>query len=275
MNWANRFPLTSDDVNLHVYPSTSPEHVNRHFVLIHGFMSWSYSFKRLIPYLSAYGNIMTLDLPGFGLSNRHVRYHYSYEQYTKTVHDLIRANSEDDDEVIAIGHSMGGQIALRLVQWMPEVSKAVLLSSSGNLAKSSLKLRAASSLPFFHHYLSKYVRERDVHHVLQQVISDKRSITDEQIQEYGRPLENDAMYRSLAKFIRQREGDLSRDTLHTIKKPILLLWGENDRIVPVSVGRYLDKELPNSKLHVYPNVGHLLPEEIPEKTSQAIAKFLA
>ncbi|WP_052398465.1 alpha/beta fold hydrolase [Geomicrobium sp. JCM 19039] len=274
MNEGNRYVLSEEDVNAKFYPCEAGDS-EKLFVLIHGFMSWSFSFQSLIPTLVNHAHVLTLDLPGFGRSKKDVKYEFSYEQFTKTVQDMIDRREEHFTDIVPIGHSMGGQIALRLARSNRFVHRVVLLASSGDMQKSSKRLRWASRLPFFDVWLARYVRDRDVSHVLKQVIHDNKKVTTEQIDAYSLPLQENLMYRALSKFIRQREGDLSREELHKITEPVLLLWGENDRIVPVGVGRYLEKELHRAKLKVFPKVGHLLPEEIPSEVGEEIIRFSA
>jgi pimeloyl-ACP methyl ester carboxylesterase len=56
--------------------------------------------------------------------------------------------------------------------------------------------------------------------------------------------------------------------------PVLLLWGDNDRVVPLSIGERLAAELPNARLVVLERCGHLPPEERPEDSLALVTSFL-
>ncbi len=75
--------------------------------------------------------------------------------------------------------------------------------------------------------------------------------------------------------IRDREGDLPSTELRKIQTPTLLIWGEQDRVVPIQIGQRLHKDLPNSQFISYENTGHLLPEEKPEHIYEEIISFVA
>ncbi len=74
--------------------------------------------------------------------------------------------------------------------------------------------------------------------------------------------------------IQHWEGDLSTDILKTIQAPSLLIWGENDRVVPLQTGKRLAQDLPHSQFIPLPQTGHLLPEEKPFEVYQYIRDFI-
>jgi pimeloyl-ACP methyl ester carboxylesterase len=61
----------------------------------------------------------------------------------------------------------------------------------------------------------------------------------------------------------------------SINIPVLLIWGDKDEIVPLEVGRKLAGNIPNSKLVIVPNCGHVPQEECPRQTIEAIESFLS
>ncbi|QQK76221.1 alpha/beta hydrolase [Salicibibacter cibarius] len=274
MNYVDRYPVRPEDMNVQHYPEAGNASPPRLFVLIHGFMSSAYSYQALIPELRLYGEVVTFDLPGFGKSKKTLRYRYSYAQYALTVNAIIKLYVTEQTEVIPVGHSMGGQIALRLPKIMPRLpKKIVLLASSGGIARLPFWLRAATYLPFFSTWLRRYIRKHDVSNILHEVIFDSSIVTDKHVSAYEEPLREKAMYQALTKFIRHREGDLTKTELAEIHVPVLLLWGEADSIVPLKVGEKLVGALPCATLSTYPEIGHLLPEEMPKETAKAIRSF--
>ena len=63
--------------------------------------------------------------------------------------------------------------------------------------------------------------------------------------------------------------------LATIKTPTLIIWGADDRLIPVSAGRWLAKYIPDSTFTVYPATGHLPMEERPQRSAAEVKAFLA
>ncbi|MGE1128925.1 alpha/beta hydrolase [Bacillus wiedmannii] len=244
------------------------------FVLVHGFLSSSFSYRRLIPLLSKAGTVLALDLPPFGKSDKSHLFKYSYHNLATVIIDLIEHLSLSN--IVLVGHSMGGQISLYVNRIRPElISKTILLCSSSYLARATLPLLYSSYLPFFHLYVKNWIIRRGIVHNLMNVVHDHSLIDDEMKEGYSAPFYDNRIFPALTRMIRDREGDLSSTELQKIETPILLIWGEKDRVVPVHVGHRLHKDLPNSKFISYENTGHLLPEEKPEHVYEEIIAFSA
>lgn len=91
---------------------------------------------------------------------------------------------------------------------------------------------------------------------------------------YAKPFESTEIFPALARLLRHREGDLSEKSLQNIETPCLLIWGENDKIVPVNIGKRLSKDLPYARLVVFKETGHLVPEERPKEVYEEISSFI-
>ncbi len=109
----------------------------------------------------------------------------------------------------------------------------------------------------------------------QHLVYDHKLLTQEVIDGYTTSFNEKGFYTALAKLVREREEDLSTSTLNKINFPVLLIWGQDDRLVPLRVGERMKKDLPDAELTVFPHTGHLISEEHPEKTADAIRSFLA
>lgn len=238
-------------------------------LLIHGFASSSYTFRKIVPLLRVEFSIISVDLPGFGRSEKSTSFIYSFENYANMLLELLDHFKIEKTNIVA--HSMGGQIALHMAKKSPErVDKLVLLCSSGYLRRAKKTLIYSSYLPFFDRVAYFYVHRKNVTDYLQNVFFNTNLISDEMIKEFSRPLSDRGFYKSLIRLVRHREGDLEPNELKQIKIPTLLIWGENDRVVPVHVGKRLVQDLPNAKLITYKKTGHLITEERPESIVQQI-----
>lgn len=242
-------------------------------LLIHGFLSSSFSFRHLIPLLKKDFSVISVDIPPFGKSGKKTSFVYSYQNMATTVLHLLKELGLKG--VTVIGHSMGGQIALNLAYLNPSVIKAaVLLCSSSYLQKSKFHLKASSYIPFFHLYVKLYLARSGVRKNLQKVVYNVNMINDEMLLGYLQPFLDDDIFKALTKMIRDREGDLPAEILRSIEVPCLLIWGEYDRVVPLHIGKRLKEDLPNSQLVVLQEAGHLVPEEKPEEVYRHIVKFV-
>ncbi|MGM0854538.1 MAG: alpha/beta fold hydrolase [Bacillota bacterium] len=244
------------------------------FVLLHGFLSSTFSFRRLTPLLKENYNVISIDLPPFGNSEKNNRFIYSYDNLANTVIALL--DHLNVSNVHLTGHSMGGQIALNVMKKAPSlVEKGVLLCSSGYLKKMKWPVTMLSYIPFFHLYVKLWLTRSGIRNNLENVVHDSKMIDDEMMFGYLKPFLEDDIFKALTRMIRDREGDLTGSDLRNIQTPCLLVWGEHDRVVPLSTGHKLNQDIPNSRLVVLEETGHLVPEEKPEEVLEHIHQFVS
>lgn len=261
-----------DQINIY-YENYDHPTAEKTVVLIHGFLSSTFSFRRLVPLLCEHFNVVSVDLPPFGKSGKTTLYSYSLHNQAYTVMRLLEHLGKK--QVILIGHSMGGQVALNVCYQRPElVEQAVLLCSSGYLKRSKLPLILSSYIPFFYLYVKRWLARSGIEKNLQNVVHDHSLIDDVMLTGYLQPfVQDNEIFKGLTKMIRDREGDLTTEQLKKIDTPCLLIWGEHDKVVPVHIGKRLNKELKDSQLIILKNTGHLVPEERPEEVFNHIQNF--
>jgi pimeloyl-ACP methyl ester carboxylesterase len=242
---------------------------------LHGFLASGFCYRSVIPDLNKKYQIVNVDFPPYGNSGKSLKFTFSFKNIAKTLIELIKELQLKN--VVLVGHSMGGQIGLYMIREKSDIfEKAVLLASSGYLRQVKKPLIMLSYFPFAHQLVKRrLVKSGGVVGNLKNVVHDEKKITQEMIDGYLEPyIKNDEIFHALAKFVRDREGDLTQEDLQKIETPCLLVWGEFDKIVPVGVGKRLHKDLPHSKLVILKNTGHLIPEEEPDQTVQLIEEFI-
>ncbi|MCJ8009468.1 alpha/beta fold hydrolase [Lederbergia wuyishanensis] len=261
-----------NDISIYYEEYKHPNALNT-IVLIHGFLSSSFSFRRLIPYLEKDVNIVSIDFPPFGKSGKSLKFSYTYANIASTILELL--DTLGYKNIIATGHSMGGQIVLNMSIQRPEfIKKAILISCSGYVPRAKLPLRMLTYVPFIGRFIKLYLEKSGVEGNLNIVVYDKSIIDEKMIKGYEEPFHHNEIFRALAKMLRHREGDLAPVSLQSIQTPCLLLWGDHDTIVPLNIGNRLAYDLPNSSLVVIKNTGHLLPEEKPKEVYDEIIRFI-
>lgn len=242
-------------------------------VCVHGFLSSAFSFRKLIPLLRNHYDIIAVDLPPFGQSEKSRTFVYTYANLAKLLIGLLEKLGIS--RAALIGHSMGGQISLSASLLRPELfSKIVLLCSSGYLKRSHPSIIFGTHLPCFDLYLKYWLSKDGVLKNLLNVVHDRTLIDQEMIDGYEKPFTDRQIFKAMTRFIRHREGDLEPEDLKKVQNPALLIWGEEDRVVPVSIGKRLHDDLPDSILYSLKDTGHLVPEERPEFVSERIFEFI-
>lgn len=260
------------DINVYYefYPNQT---ANKTFVLLHGFLSSTFTFRHLISLLRNDYQILSVDLPPFGKSAKCNRFVYSYKNIAQTVIKLTESFGLKN--MIFIGHSMGGQIVLNILYMMPELAdNAILLCSSSYLKKAKLPLILSSYIPYFHVFVKYWFARTGVEKNIQETLYNHSIINEEMIIGYMEPFLKDDIFVALTRMIRNREGDLPSSVLNKIKTPCLLIWGDHDKSVPLAIGEKLNKDLVNSELIVLKETGHALPEERPNEVYEYIKSFL-
>lgn len=241
--------------------------------LLHGFLSSSHSFYKLIPYLPKQYELICIDLPGYGQSGKTKNFQYAFKTYSSMIAEIIRLYHLKG--VTIIGHSMGGQIGLRLAKDYPElIHSLILLAPSAYFHRVKIPVYVASYMPFLHSILYSWGKNQDCRGFIEQMIYSKQSLTEEMLLHYSRPLKDPSFYDALMRLIRQREGDMDKTELETILQRVCIIWGNDDPLIPVSTAYTLQNDLPNALLSVLNQTGHLIPEEQPKVTARHIKRFL-
>ena len=106
------------------------------FFLFNGFASYLPVWAKNIQSLQQYYRCIALDLPGHGLSSREASYPYTISFYAETIYKCIQ--SLNLDKVILVGHSMGGQISVKLAVDYPELFSHLVLVAPAGFEKFSL-----------------------------------------------------------------------------------------------------------------------------------------
>jgi len=251
-------------------------------LLLHGFGASAYSWRFIIPPLAAAHRVITMDLKGFGLSDKPADGHYAVADQAEMVADFIRR--QDLNDLVILGHSMGGGVTLMTYLKMKEtdpgrLKKLVLIDSAGYPQKLPWFIWMAK-VPGLNTMLGKMLSPRFAAAlVLKKCYYDKDKVTEEQIDTY-------AYYGSLpgaaaavsqtAKQIVPKDQDIEAliAQYQTIKVPVLVIWGKEDEVVPLEVGKNFKRDIPDAELVVIPHCGHIPLEEEPLATRQAIMDFL-
>jgi pimeloyl-ACP methyl ester carboxylesterase len=242
-------------------------------VLVHGFLSSTISFRQLLPDLTKEYKVIALDLPGFGQSEKSKSFIYKLSNLGQLIIDFL--DKLNIQNAILIGHSMGGQICMHAAKKAPDrIDKLILLGCCSYVKRASRSLIACSYLPLFTWGMRSWIQKKDIKQNLLSVLHDSKLVTQEMIDGYSKPISEAAFINSLIRLLRHREGDMSSEELREINQPVLMIWGKEDKVIPVKTGYRLKHDLPNAELIVYEKCGHLMMEEKPKEITTEIIRFI-
>jgi pimeloyl-ACP methyl ester carboxylesterase len=123
---------------------------------------------------------------------------------------------------------------------------------------------------------SQEVAETLARLVLGYCFFDGSRITEEHIKEYAGYVRHRENRRAIGRIARSIDtATLARyvPLLKTIKAPSLLIWGSEDRVIPIESGRRLQRDLPNAQIFAVERCGHLPQEERPDDVVALIRHF--
>ena len=235
-------------------------------VLIHGFLGHTYSFRYLIPELAKDRRVVAVDLKGSGYSGRPQKGDYSLTEQARLVIRLM--DKLGIDRASFVGHSLGGEVAMRLAaNWPERVEKLVLAASVSGDRIPSLPVTPLIKPILW--LIGRLFGRR----IFRRQFYDPRKATKEVLEAYRRPLRikgtGHAVYQTLRDMRREKAVESSR-----ITAPVLILWASSERILPRWVLSRLRKRFPQAKVVAIERAGHLLLEEQPEQANRAVKSFL-
>jgi pimeloyl-ACP methyl ester carboxylesterase len=250
-------------------------------ILLHGYGGCSYTWRFLAPALvAAPHRVFSLDLKGYGLSAKPANGGYAVHHQAHMVAAFIRAHHLRD--LVIIGHSMGGGVALMTYLLVrpdapDRIKKLVLIDSAGYPQKMPWFI-GVSQIPGLADLTGGLIPPRlATCLVLSTCYYHPERITAEQIDTYAYYGSLPGARQALIKTARQivpADFDALTMQYRTISVPVLIVWGAEDVVVPLSVGHQFHRDIPDSRLEIIPQCGHMPPEEEPFETNRLITSFL-
>jgi pimeloyl-ACP methyl ester carboxylesterase len=250
-------------------------------VLIHGIAGTSATWEDVMSRLGAGHTVLAPDLLGHGDSGK-PRGDYSLGAYANMVRDLLEALGRQRATIV--GHSLGGGVALQFAYQFPERCERLVLVASGGLGREVHLLLRAAALPGAETvlpWLSVAGRHSvgRVVHVLGKLGMRASSDLEE-------------AWRS---FVSLAEPDARRAFLHTVRGiidlagqrvdasdrlylaeglPTLIIWGDNDPLIPVRHAHEAHERMRGSRLEIFPGAGHFPHRDDPRRFAEVLLDFL-
>lgn len=251
-------------------------------VLVHGIGQSSTTWDATIPGLVAGGaRVLAVDLPGHGRSSKG-RGDYSLGAMANTLRDLF--DHLGRDRSLVVGHSLGGGVAMQFAYQFPDRCSGLVLVASGGLGPDAFAPLRAATLPGAGLVISLLTHPR-VMTPLQGVSSGLTRVglcpeflsrdSVATLAELADPAARTAFLATL-----QGVVDVSGQRVSALGRlpaaahlPVLLVWGDRDRVIPVAHGRDAHALLPQSRLVVFPGAGHEPHRFDPERFAELVLGF--
>lgn len=250
-------------------------------LLLHGFATNGYTWRGWLPELARRHRVLVVDLKGAGSAQKPDDDAYGPQDQALLLHRLIV--HQDLTDLTLVGHSLGGGVALLTALHLlendsPRLRRLALVAGAAYRQPIPFFIRLAAR-PFLGPLALRILPSSLVIRAgLRRAYHHPENITSSQVEAYAQPLRNPAGRRALSRMARQivppeMEGLSSRYGNVTV--PTLLLWGKEDSIVPLQIGKRLAGDLPRAHLAVLSDCGHMPHEEKPRESLEVFLKFLA
>jgi 4,5:9,10-diseco-3-hydroxy-5,9,17-trioxoandrosta-1(10),2-diene-4-oate hydrolase len=247
-------------------------------ILVHGLGASAEIWKDNIRQLAAAYRVYAPDLIGFGHTDK-PDINYSPFDFVVFLQDFI--NALGFEKVNMIGLSLGGGIALLYTLENPERIDRLILVDSAGLGKEMTVPMKLGSISFFSRWfkVSKPILEG----LMKRLVYNPDVITSGLVDLYYKLLAQPDSMRTISRVLSSvanlagAKKDvlvLIRDRLNAIKSPTLIVWGKDDRILPLEHGIYGQQQIPGSRLYVFEQCGHIPNLEKPHEFNELVLKFL-
>lgn len=269
LNWQGRWIQVGDE-HLHLVEAGQGEPL----LLIHGFFVWSYFWRKVIPGLSQFARVIAPDLRGFGMTERLPSKPLDLWAQAELLVQLM--DEMGLERAVLCGHSMGGEVALRVALRYPErVRGLVLASSAGYVQRASSGWeRRLLATPLLGRLMIRLLvaNRRFAGKAMREAYyGGKMDATD--LGAYLLPGRLPRASRTMARMLLEIDFGATSAEIGRVNHPALLLWGQEDPWIPLVHGQRLQQTLPHSRLEVVSQCGHSPPEENPEAFTAALAGF--
>jgi len=260
-------PLSRQEIlTTHVHAGN----VGTPILLLHGFDSSVFEFRRLLPLLAAQTDTWAVDLLGFGFTDRLTELPFSPTAIKTHLYSFWKAQIHEP--VVLVGASMGGAAAIDFALTYPQaVWKLILIDSTGFTSGPSV---GKFLVPPLGYLATAFLRHPKVRQRISQTAYHDPSFASLDAQTCAAlHLRAPGWRQALIAFTRSGGYSSFRDKLAEVKPPTLILWGEFDRILGTDDAEKFHGAIANSKLVWIKNCGHVPHLEQPQVTAQHIMEF--
>lgn len=246
-------------------------------LLIHGYTASTYVWKTTAPILAENCfHVIAPDLLGFGYSEKPRWFDYSIESQARMISRFM--NRIGIGRATVVGSSYGGAVAATLALDYPErVEKLVLVDAVCNDRPKNHPLLKLAAIPGVGEAITPFILDSRrfayirMHGTL--APANHHLITQERVESVLRPLSAADAHHSVLATSRNWHADRIERDAHLINQQTLIIWGEQDMVIPIGNGYKLHNAILKSRFVVLPNCGHVPQEEKSEIFAELVTEF--
>lgn len=267
--------LELDGMQVHIR-DTGPRDDPTPLVLLHGMSSSLHTYEGWQQSLQQDRRVISVDLPGFGLTGPSPQGDYRIDAYTRFLLRLL--DTLGLKRVVLVGNALGGEVAWQTAVLAPErVERLVLIASDGyqpSVLSMPIAFQVASSR--WLRWVSERILPKSlVAASVRSVFGDPNRATPEKIDRYFELALRVGNRAALFQRMDQAEFGSNAALVRRIQQPTLVMWGDKDEMISPDQGELFCRDITRCKLVMLPGLGHLPQEEDPRTTLLPLREFLA
>jgi pimeloyl-ACP methyl ester carboxylesterase len=245
-------------------------------VLLHGSNAFLQTWDHWTRLLTPTYRVIRLDLPGHGMTGAYPARAYSKAAFVDVVDRTVKKLGINS--FVLGGNSMGGGVSWTYAHKHPEKLRGlVLVDASGQPEPEPQDLpigfRVAQT-PVLRDVMLYITPRSIIEQSLHQSVTNQSVVTPANVDRYWELLRYPGNRQAtIDRFGAPREPAVTGAPKLPI--PTLVLWGADDKLIPVSSAAWFKQQIPDANVIIYPAVGHLMMEEIPEKSAADLSNWLA
>ena len=244
-------------------------------LLLHGTSASLHTWEGWAQALRGKHRVISVDLPGFGLTGPFPDGDYRLSHYTRFLGELLDARGVQ--HAVLAGNSFGGQVAIEMALDQPaRVDKLILvdaLAYPSDPASIPIGFRIAR-MPVLNKLMQYVLPRQVIEDSLHDVYGDPSKVTPALVDRYFDMSVRAGNRASLPPRFNYLPTEASAARIPQVGEPTLILWGARDRLIPPENGRRLHRDIAGSQLVMFPGLGHVPQEEDPAATVAAAIEFL-
>ena len=244
-------------------------------VLIHGTGSSLQTFDEWASILRGEHRVVRMDIPAFGLTGPFPTRDYAIENYVIFIEKFL--NTRGIKHCILGGNSLGGQIAWQFTLKDPDmVDKLILIDAAGYpiVSKSTPIAFKIARTPVLNKIMTFITPRFMAKMSVENVYADKTKVTKGLVDRYFELTLREGNRQALVDRMTSVYDTSNIPRIKTIRQSTLVLWGEQDGLIPLSNAYRFHTDLPNDTLVILKNMGHVPMEENPKESLKAVLDFL-
>jgi pimeloyl-ACP methyl ester carboxylesterase len=233
---------------------------DKHVLFIHGLGSSSLAWRDIPDALSQYFHTITIDLIGFGASEKPETADYTIKGFSKFIEDFLKERigieNKEHKTINIVGHSLGGYIAAQVaIENKKMIEKLVLIDSSGLLEGPTQLLKdyrvAATEV-------NPVTRYEKVKRVLEDLYAGPSRLLPVAVDLFEYTIEKPgAKHAFEAAFDNSTTTQIEQEGFEQIDDiPCLIIWGEKDTLIPIEYYYRFRQKLPKAKYETIADAGH-------------------